>query len=178
LCRFGDQSKKPRGQKIPAGQSYSAQDKEEEDSKEEDDVEESTEEETSEEEDSRQEKEEGSRHEELEDEELPEPHPGASSPKLRTSVVAIYEGQWFLADVAESQEKVGHGYTRLSYAAIKGTNCFTWTDKPDIMVTLNEDIILSKVNVVPLNNRSHVGLTKQDLKKWRTGWLWSTFLLF
>ncbi len=82
LRRFGYQSKKPRGQKIPAGQSYSAQDSEEEDSKEEDDVEESTEEETSEEEDSKQEKEEGSRHEELEDEELPEPHPGASSPKF------------------------------------------------------------------------------------------------
>ncbi len=82
LRRFRDQSKKPRGQKIPAGQSYSAQDSEEEDSKEEDNVEESTEEETSEEEDSRQEKEEGSRHEELEDEELPEPHPGASSPKF------------------------------------------------------------------------------------------------
>ncbi len=113
-------------------------------------------EESREEEDSRQEK--------LEDEELPEPHPGASSLKFVTSVVAIYEGQWFLADVVESQEKGGHGYTRLSYAAIKGTNCFTWTDKPDIMVTLNEDI-LSEVNVVPLNNRGDVGLTKQDFKK-------------
>jgi hypothetical protein len=90
LRRFEDQSKKkPRGQKIPAGQNYSAQD--------------------SEEEDSRQKKEEGSRHEELEDEELPEHHPGASSLKFRTGVVAICEGQWFLADVAESQEKVGHG---------------------------------------------------------------------
>jgi hypothetical protein len=127
-------------------------------------------EESSEEEDSRQKK--------LEDEEPPEPHPGASSLKFGTTVVAIYEGQWFLADVVESQERVGHGYTRLSYAAIKGTNCFAWTDKPDIMVTLNEDIILTKVNVVTLKNRSHIGLTKQDFKKWRTGWLWSTFLLF
>ncbi len=110
-------------------------------------------EESSEEEDSRQEK--------LEDEEPPEPHPGASSLKFGTSVVAIYEGQWFLADVVESQEKVGHGYTRLSYAAIKGTNCFAWTDKPDIMFTLNEDIILSEVNVV----LGDVGLTKQDFKK-------------
>jgi hypothetical protein len=117
------------------------------------------------EESSEEEEEEGSRQEELEDEELPEPHPGPSSLKFRTSVVAIYEGQWFLADVAESQEKVGHGYTRLSYAAIKGTNCFAWTAKPDIMVALNDDIILSEVNVVPLYNRDHVGLTKQDFKK-------------
>jgi hypothetical protein len=124
-----------------SGQSYSAQDSEEED-----DVEEFSE-------------------EKLEDEEPPEPHPGASSLKFGTSVVAIYEGQWFLADVFESQEKVGHGYTRLSYAAIKGTNCFAWTDKPDIMFTLNEDIILSEVNMVPFNNRGDVGLTKQDFKK-------------
>jgi len=178
LRRFGDQSKKkPRGQKLPAGRSYSAEDSEEEeeseeeDSEKEDDVEESSEEE----------EEEGSRQEELEDEELPEPHPGPSSLKFGTSVVAIYEGQWFLADVAESQEKVGHGYTRLSYAAIKGTNCFAWTAKPDIMVTLNEDIILTEVNVVPLNNRGHVGLTKQDLKKvenWMVVVYNSTFLLF
>ena len=38
------------------------------------------------------------------------------------------------------------------------------------MVTLNEDIILSNVNVVPLNNRGHVGLTKQDMKK-VTDWM-------
>jgi hypothetical protein len=45
-------------------------------------------------------------------------------------------------------------------------NCFAWPDKPDIMVTLNEDIILSsEVNVVPLNNRGPVGLTKDDLKE-------------
>jgi len=167
LRRFGDQSKKkPRGQKLPPGKSHSAEDSEEENSEEEDDVENDVEE-SSEEEDSRQEKEEeeGSRQEELEDEELPDPHPEASSLKFGTSVVAIYEGQWFLADVAESQEKVGHGYTRLSYAAIKGNNCFAWAAKPDIMVTLNEDIILTEVNVVPLNNRGHCGLTKQDLKK-------------
>jgi len=86
-------------------------------------------------------------------------------PVPSTSVVAIYEGQWFLADVAESQEKVGHGYTRLSYAAIKGNNCFAWAAKPDIMVTLNEDIIHTEVIMVLLNNRGHCGLTKQDLKK-------------
>ncbi len=79
--------------------------------------------------------------------------------KFGTSVVAVYEGQWFLANVAENKVNVGHGYTKLSYLAIKGA------DKPDIMVTLIEDIILSEVNVVPRNNRGHAGLTKDDLKK-------------
>jgi hypothetical protein len=79
--------------------------------------------------------------------------------KFGTSVVAVYEGQWFLADVAENKVNVGHGYTKLSYWAIKGANCFARADKPDIMVSLIEDIILSEVNVVPRNNRGHAGLT-------------------
>jgi hypothetical protein len=50
--------------------------------------------------------------------------------------VAVCKGQWFLADVAENKVIVGHGYTKLSYAAIKGANYFAWADKPDIMVIL------------------------------------------
>jgi hypothetical protein len=69
-----------------------------------------------------------------------------------------------LADVAENQVNVGHGSTKLSYAAIKVANCFAWAGA-DIMVTLNEDIILSKVNMVPRNNRDHIGMTKDDMKK-------------
>ena len=70
-----------------------------------------------------------------------------------------------MADVAENKVNVGHGYTKLSYLAIKGANCFAWADKPDIKVTMIENIILSKVNMVPRNNRDHIGMTKDDMKK-------------
>ncbi len=79
--------------------------------------------------------------------------------------MAVYEGQWFLADVAENKVKVGHGYSKLSHAAIKDANCFAWAEKLDITVTLIEDIILSEINMVPRNNRGHAGLTKDELKK-------------
>jgi hypothetical protein len=119
--RFGDQSKKKtRGKKVPAGQSYSRVEEEssndevdsepeevgsfehsEEDSKE-DSQEENSEEEGSQEKGTSTEK--GRETEvDLGDEELPEP--GMPGPRAGTSVVAVYEGQWFLADVLENQAK-------------------------------------------------------------------------
>ncbi len=47
-----------------------------------------------------------------EDEELPEVSGGGY-------VVAVYEGQWFLAEVAGDQKNVRSGYTRPEYLAIK-----------------------------------------------------------
>jgi hypothetical protein len=185
--RFGDQSKKKtRGKKVPAGQSYSRVEEEssndevdsepeevgsfehsEEDSKE-DSQEENSEEEGSEEEKGTSTEKGRETEVDLGDEELPEP--GMPGPRAGTSVVAVYEGQWFLADVLENQAGVGDGYCRLSYMSIKGTNSFAWGSKPDIMPTLNEDIILKDIEMIPVNSRGHFGLKKDDLKR-VTAWM-------
>jgi hypothetical protein len=204
--RFGDQSrKKPRGKKVPAGQSYSREeakssgeeDSEGEDSVGEDNVgedsvgedseQENSEQENSkqgdsEQEDSEQENSEQENSEqvddtiqELGDEELPEP--GRTGLRAGASVVAVYEGQWFLAEVTGDQVGVAVGYTNLSYMTIKGSNSFIWGSKPDIMLTLNEDIILEDIEMIPINNRGHFGLKKEDLKRVTT-WMVVVYLPF
>jgi hypothetical protein len=40
--------------------------------------------------------------------------------KAGTYVVAMYEGQWFLAEICGDQKNVGKGYIRLNYMLIKG----------------------------------------------------------
>lgn len=175
--RFGDGSgkKQPRGKKVPAGQSYSAEESEMEESEEE---EEESEMEESEAEQSEVEEEEvvnvvRDQQEESEDEEeLPDIPP---SRKSGSFVVALYEGQWFLAEVSKEQGDVAEGYTRLNYLLIKGTNSFSWGDKPDICLTLNEDIILDAVVPEPLNSRGHLGLNKADLK-FVTSWMVGVYL--
>jgi len=77
-------------------------------------------------------------------------------------VVALYEGEWFLCEVMADQEGVASGYTKLSYMAIKGKNVFSWGDKPDLVDTLEEDIILDKVEPVPVNSRGHLQLNTLD----------------
>jgi hypothetical protein len=79
-------------------------------------------------------------------------------------VVAVYEGQWFAAEVSKNQSGVAKGYTRLSYLVIKGSNSFTWGPRADLHVTLDEDILLRNVVLEPVNSRGHLGLKKSDLK--------------
>jgi hypothetical protein len=143
--RFGAPKRKGRGPKIPAGQSYSAQEEEEEDSPEEED--------SSEEEDS--------------NEELPDPELRPPTTKIPgTMVVAVYEGEWFIAEVMEEQERgVPGGYTRLKFMAIKGNNVFAWPNKEDRVITYNEDILLENIDPIPLNSRGHFGLNEKDLKR-------------
>jgi len=183
LRRYGDKAKKmPRGNKVPAGQSLSAQ--VEESSEEEEEEEESSEEESSEEEfdvfgegeddpgDGRDpgegrskeddEKMEEELEEELEEEELEVEEPRANL-NLGTHVVAVYEGQWFITEVCRDQSGVSRGYTRLSYMVIRGKNTFAWGPK-DYLITRDEDILLTHVVPQPLNSRGHVGLTKDDLR--------------
>jgi hypothetical protein len=85
--------------------------------------------------------------------------------KAGTYVVAMYEGQCFLAEICGDQKNVGKGYICLNYMLIKGNNCFAWGTKLDEVVTLEEDIILDGVVPEPLNSRGYLGLTKKDLKK-------------
>ena len=72
-------------------------------------------------------------------------------------MVAVYEGEYFLCEVTQNQEDVAKGYTRLSYTTVKGKNSFAWGEKPDIMITLNEDIHQ------PINSRGHFVLDNSDL---------------
>ena len=77
-------------------------------------------------------------------------------------VVAVYEGESFLASVCEDQKEVKEGYVRLSYMSIKGTNQFSWPEKDDIMETCLEDVLMDSVDPVPVNSRGHLGLQKKE----------------
>jgi hypothetical protein len=76
-------------------------------------------------------------------------------------VVMIYEEQWFLAEVAKDQNSVPKGYTRLTYMLIKGKNLFIQPLKPDLHVTLEEDIVLKHVSPEPVNSCGCLGLSER-----------------
>jgi hypothetical protein len=103
--------------------------------------------------------------EEEDNEELPDLNLDRPTRKPGSYVVALYEGEWFVAEVVEDQSNVPNSYTRLSYMLIKGKNSFSWGPKKDIVVTLDEDIILEDVELEPVNSRGHFGLKKKDMQK-------------
>jgi hypothetical protein len=104
--------------------------------------------------------------EEESDEELPDPELRPPTEKIPgTMVVAVYEGEWFIAEVMEDQRGVPGGYTRLKFMAIKGTNVFTWPNKDDRVITYNDDILLENIDPIPLNSRGHFGINEKDLKR-------------
>lgn len=80
-------------------------------------------------------------------------------------VVAIYEGEWFVAEILKNQDRVPRDYLRLSYTSHRGENIFTWPDRKDLMLTVREDIICENVKVVPVNSRGHFALCPEDYKK-------------
>jgi hypothetical protein len=153
--RFGEGKKKPRGQKVPAGQSYT-KDKDDENSQD------STSEEEEEEEIEITTEKEEEENEDSPNEELPDLDRGKRA--SGTIVVAVYEGEWFIAEVVEDQSSVPGGYVKLSYMVIKGSNSFIWPSKPDVMMTLEEDILM-EATVQPVNSRGHLGLSKNDYEK-------------
>ncbi len=56
-------------------------------------------------------------------------------------VIARYDCDWYIAQVENEQTNILPGYTRLRYMAKKGRNRFMW-EKPDILSTLDQDILL------------------------------------
>ena len=179
--RFGEKKKGPRGSKVPAGQSYSShtqgEDTAEEVESEDDEVEEESEEDEVEEEDEAL----SEGHEDPDDiPELPDlpnklPDRGAAEGDgdagtswNHSLVVAVYKGQWFVAEICKEQNHIPKGYKRVSYSTIKGKNAFMWPSKKDIVLTLEEDIILKNVTVESLNSRGHFALKKIDEKKVNT----------
>ncbi len=88
-----------------------------------------------------------------------------SGVKPGSYVVAVYEEQWFLAEVSKNQTSVKSGYLRLEYLTIKVTNSFCHPTKADLLITPEEDIILKTVSPEPVNSRGCLGLNKKDLSK-------------
>jgi hypothetical protein len=177
IRRFGDgQKKRPRGKKIPAGESYRKQDEEKEDdiSEQEDEEEEAGNEEVEADEEEveadEEEVEEGDSEsensadeEEAKAEELPDLVGTSRIPG--SFVVAIYEEEWYIAKVCKDQSNTVSGCVTLSYMSKKGTNSFLWLSKADLHPTLVEDIILEPVAIEPVNSRGHLGLKKKDFSK-------------
>ncbi len=161
--RFGDKNakKKQQGIKIPACQSYSKL--EEEKAEAEDSSMDDSEDKTEHSSISNKEKIENSdakemisgfewmeesgadwlREEELRAEELPDLDIVVPRKNLTACVVAVYEGQWFLADICKDQTIVDPGYTRLNYMTIKGKNSFTRGLKEDIHLSWTRTSSLS-----------------------------------
>ena len=103
--------------------------------------------------------------EEESDGELPDPEARPVTVMIPgTMVVAVYEEEWFIAEVAEDQRGVPGGYTRLKFMGIKGPNVFAWPNREDKVVTYNDDILLEHIDPIPLNSRGHFGLKEKDLK--------------
>jgi hypothetical protein len=97
---------------------------------------------------------------ERQDEELPDLcEPRKNLTCYACYVAAIYEGEWFLAEICKDQSNVAKGYP---YMTIKGNNSFVWGEKEDIYVALNEDIIVDPALPEPLDTRGHLGLKKKD----------------
>ena len=174
--RFSAPVRNPRGKKIPAGQSYTANLSEADSDSDEEAVAESE----SNSDDVDEVVGEGGDVIRGQDDDLRDPEAGGSGlqslggqdddldPQARRCplrlLAATYEGELFMAQVLEDQEDTMEGHTLLSYMTIKGRSSFAWGVK-DILPTLNEDILISKVTPVPVNSRGHFGFEKSTYEK-------------
>jgi hypothetical protein len=149
--------KRPRGKKVPDGQSYT--DREED---------ESDEEETDEEEVKEYEldKNEGKEDELFQDQVEAVLQGAEKQPSVNVGayVVIVYEEQWFLTEISRDQSQVKRGYIKLEYL-IKGTIVFSHPSKTTLHNTLDEDIILRNISPELVNSWACLGLNKKDLGK-------------
>ena len=95
-------------------------------------------------------------------------------------VVAIYDQDWFIAQVeGEEPENECDGFTLLKYMIRKGKNQFVWEEdgKADLLKTINSDILLKVETPIPVTNR-FFGLQKDLVKKVETLFRvkWFTFV--
>lgn len=172
--RFGDKKKKvPRGKQLPAGASYSAayMSEAEEDSDREDSDREDSDGEDSDGEDIDGEvidgeDIDGEDSDKENDEVLPEPNAtGTASGTGTKLVVAVYEEEWFVAEVAADQTDVPAGCVKLMYMAPRGKNVFAWPERADIMVTEKDDILVSGIEIEPVNSRGYFRVKDNDFKR-------------
>jgi len=58
-------------------------------------------------------------------------------------VVAVYDRQWYVCQVeGQEEDEEDPAYVLLRYMKRMGNNQFIWTEKPDVLPTLKEDILL------------------------------------
>jgi hypothetical protein len=82
-----------------------------------------------------------------------------------TFVVAVYNKQWYLAQVEEEPpENECEGFTLLKYMERRGHNQFVWGKVNDILKTINRDILLKVDPPIPISLRFW-GLPKETVKK-------------
>ena len=150
---------RPKDKGIPAGASYISDQAGDTSEEEESSEEEASEEEAVDNVETSKEREEANS-DSSDQEELPEPSlaPG-------TLVAAVYEGELFVAEVMRNQAGVKKGYTKLSYTTPRGINVFSWPEKVDPMVTLNEDILIQPITVEPINSRGHLAMAKKVFER-------------
>jgi hypothetical protein len=199
-----EKKKQPRGKKIKVlpGQSYSAEVDEQDDEEDEEDEIELDEMEVDELLEGMQDKEQEKDEEEVdrreerwrrtirsivesdsdqdydEEEEVDRPKP-APEHAVGSFVVAVYDGNWFIAQVeAEEPENECEGFTLLKYMERHGNNQFSWGQKIDQLKTINTDILAKVDPPIPISSR-HYGLPKDSVKKIETLFrvLWSIFYL-
>ena len=178
--RFGDAAKKrPRGKGVPAGASlttYQAGEssEEEEDSSsngEEDGSSSGGEEDGSSsggEEDGSRVDSDKSDTEEVDKRKEAESGDAGGSKGQTVLVVAVYEGEWFVAEKVKDQAGVQDTHVRLSYMSPRGKNIFCWPDKCDVLDTDREDVLVKHVSIEPVNSRGHFRLKDKDFQKVKT----------
>lgn len=79
--------------------------------------------------------------------------------KVGDFVVAVYDDDWYICQV-EGDEIEQDGYTLLRYMTRVGTNQHFWDPKPDILRTLNSDILIKTAPPVPISSR-YMGFPKK-----------------
>ena len=74
---------------------------------------------------------------------LPDPVKKPPPYAVGSLVAAVYDRQWFIAQVeGEEPENECEGFTLLKYMKRVGHNQFVWGTIPDILKTINKDILL------------------------------------
>jgi hypothetical protein len=100
------------------------------------------------------------------EDELPDLCPVKKPPlyAVGSYVAAVYDGQWFVAQVeAEEPENECEGFTLLKYMQRIGRNQFVWGTVPDILKTINKDILLKTGPPIPVSSR-YLGYPKDIVK--------------
>ena len=80
-------------------------------------------------------------------------------------VVAVYHDAWYICLVeGEEEEEMDRGYTLLRYMNRSGRNQFFWDSKPDVLKTVNTDILGFTNPPIPVSNRD-IGFLEGLCKK-------------
>jgi len=91
----------------------------------------------------------------------------ASKFKVGNWVAAVYHDAWYICQVEGEEDEVD-GYTLLRYMNRMGRNQFFWDSRPDVLKTVNTDILGFTDAPVPVSNR-YMGYPELLCKKLDAG---------